>query len=174
MLSAYYLGIMNGHLYTGHSLALTVKLDLANSTEFCQHCCQVVFQVNHVTNAMSRAYQKCCSWLFLVLLKNIKSMLKRCVVTRNISKTKLYITSSTVWNSMPPNGGRSLSTRMYCSFPWSGGTCQKKQHLVKMCLPYLHAVFIPACRGQCWTIAVDVALLHNSNIYSDKVNLQLE
>lgn len=41
--------------------------------------------------------------------------------------TKIYITSPTVWKSIPPKGGRSLSTRMYCSFPCRGGTCKQQQ-----------------------------------------------
>lgn len=53
----YYLGIMDGHLHTSHPLTLTVKLDLGNPTELSQNGCQVVFQVDYMTNAVSRAYQ---------------------------------------------------------------------------------------------------------------------
>lgn len=41
------------------------------------------------------------------------------------TKIQKCVTSPTVWNSIPPKGGRSLSTRMYCSFPCRGGTCQQ-------------------------------------------------
>lgn len=36
----------------------------------------------------------------------------------------MRITNPTVLNRIPPKGGRSLRTLIYCSFPWSGGTCQ--------------------------------------------------
>lgn len=48
---------MNCHLHTSHSLALSVELDLGNPTELGQNCCEVVFQVNHMTNAMSWTHQ---------------------------------------------------------------------------------------------------------------------
>ncbi len=48
------------------------------------------------------------------------------------TKIPKCITSPTVWNSIPPKGGRSLSTRMYCSFPWRGGTCQQNDKQEKL------------------------------------------
>ncbi len=58
--------------------------------------------------------------------KNVSSMelSERDTCVFLLSKMHESITRPTVWNSIPPNGGRSLSTRMYCSFPWRGGTCQ--------------------------------------------------
>lgn len=143
---------MDCHLYTSHSLALTVKLDLGNPTELGQNRCEVVFKVNNVTNAMSRTHQQACSWLFLLLQRNTEALwtdgyfkCSMCAFAfKKVSFVKLHaqfhfakevqlyywmiqncVTSPTVWNSIPPKGGRSLSTRMYCSFPWSGGTCQQ-------------------------------------------------
>lgn len=74
--------------------------------------------------------------------------------------TKIYITSPTVWKSIPPKGGRSLSTRMYCSFPCRGGTCkqQEKLHFQRN----LPTVPLLTSRGQYCTTHVDHQL-RNSN-----------
>lgn len=52
---------MDCHLHTSHSLALTVELDLGHPTELGQNGCEVIFQINNVTDAMSRTHQQGCS-----------------------------------------------------------------------------------------------------------------
>lgn len=52
---------MDCHLHTSHSLALTVELDLRHPTELGQNRCEVIFQINNVTDAMSRTHQQGCS-----------------------------------------------------------------------------------------------------------------
>ncbi|TNN52058.1 hypothetical protein EYF80_037718 [Liparis tanakae] len=48
---AQYLGLMDCHLDTSHSLAFSVELDLDNPTELSQNCCEVVFQEDTVNQA---------------------------------------------------------------------------------------------------------------------------